>query len=265
MPASAGDDRFEGRSFDPGWGRLFGGQVFAQALGAAQQTVDPARRVCSCSGAFLRSGDTKAPVLYEVDRTRDGRSFSVRQVRAIQLGRPILTLTATSQTPERGLEHGATMSSAPPPEDLPGRVSPVRASAPLDIRVVDPNDRAAPKVRAPARQVWLRTWDKLPSDPIAHARLWAYASDFHLLTTALEPHGVTFATPGMQVATLQHNVWFHRPFRMDRWLLYVIDSPVAAGGRALCRGRLFTRDGVLVASTAQEGLIRQRPVPPAAR
>jgi acyl-CoA thioesterase-2 len=265
-------DLFRGQSQDLGWGNVFGGQVLGQALSAAEQTVEQDRAVHSMHGYFLRTGDAKRPIVYEVDRIRDGKSFTTRRVVAIQGGHAIFSMSASFQKAEPGFEHAAEMPATSGPDGLPSEVELARryadripeamrqqalADRPIEIRHVDEYDPLHPDVRPPTRMVWYRATGKLPDRPSVHQYLLAYASDFNLLGVAMQPHGVSWMTPGMQVASLDHAIWFHRPFRMDQWLLYVIDSPSASGARGLSRGQFFTQDGQLVASVAQEGLIRK--------
>ncbi|MBL8603594.1 MAG: acyl-CoA thioesterase II [Myxococcales bacterium] len=268
------ENLFRGPSQDLGWGTVYGGQVLGQALSAATQTVPEGRLVHSFHAYFLRPGDVSRPVLYEVDRIRDGSSFNTRRVVAVQKGEAIFNLAASFQRDEEGFDHQDLMPDAPPPEAVPTeqeRLAPFAqrlprflrsravAERPFEMRPVDESDDPIlPSPKAAMRRVWLRTIDRLPDDPAFHRAMLAYASDFSFLTTALLPHGVTWLTPGMQVASLDHVMWFHRPFRVDEWLLHVIDSPSASGARGLVRGRVFNQKGQLVASTAQEGLIRQR-------
>lgn len=268
------ENLFRGQSQDLGWGRVFGGQVLGQALSAAVQTVPKERQAHSLHAYFLRPGDVAKPIVYDVDRIRDGSSFTTRRVVAIQGGQAILNLAASFQIDESGFEHHDAMPEAPPPESLKTeqerfaafasrlpRYIRERATAerPFELRPVGGDeDPFLPSARPPLRMVWLRTVERLEDDPALHRYLLAYASDYSFLTTSLLPHGVTWLTPGMQVASLDHVMWFHQPFRVDDWLLHVIDSPAAHGARGLVRGRVFTRDGRLVASTSQEGLIRQR-------
>lgn len=262
---------FRGRSQDLGWGNVFGGQVVGQALSAAAQTVPPERPVHSLHGYFLRTGDAKFPIEYDVDCIRDGRSFTTRRVVAKQKGRAIFSLAASFQKVEPGFEHADAMPEVPPPESLKSErelalavidriPEPLReraaAERPIEIRAVNPVNPLNPRVAEPRHQVWYRANRALPDTPAVHNYLLAYASDFNILGTAMLPHGVSWLSPGMQVASLDHAMWFHRPFRMDDWLLYDLDSPSASGARGLARGRFFTRDGTLVASTAQEGLMR---------
>jgi acyl-CoA thioesterase-2 len=266
-------DLFRGKNQDLGWGAIFGGQVFGQALSAAAQTVVAQRAVHSAHGYFIRAGELKSPIVYQVDRLRDGKSFSTRRVVAIQEGEAIFSLAASFQIEEPGLEHQDPMPEVPAPESLRSETElalafadrlpeAVRARAamprPVEIRPVDPRDPFAPKAQKAVRRLWYRAVDRLPEDPALHRYLLAYASDFSFLGTALDPHGVSFMTPGMQVATIDHAIWFHRPFRVDEWLLYDVESPSAAGARGIVRGRFFDRAGRLVASTVQEGLVRKR-------
>jgi acyl-CoA thioesterase-2 len=268
------ENLFRGQSQDLGWGTVFGGQVLGQALSAAVQTVPAERHVHSLHAYFLRPGDVAKPIVYDVDRIRDGSSFTTRRVVAIQSGKPIFNLAASFQKLEEGFEHQDVMPEAPPPESVPTEQERVaayaprlprflrdRASAehPFELRPIDPaEDPFLPPARPAQRMVWLRTTARLPDHPALHHYLLAYASDHAFITTALLPHGVTWLTPGMQVASLDHVMWFHQPFRVDEWLLNVMDSPAAHGARGLVRSRVFTQDGRLVASSAQEGLIRQR-------
>lgn len=265
---------FRGQSQDLGWGTVYGGQVLGQALSAATQTVPSDRCVHSLHAHFLRPGDVSRPILYDVDRIRDGSSFTTRRVVAIQKGEAIFHMAASFQKHEDGFEHQDTMPDFPPPEGLPTEQERlavfasrlpkflrerVTSERPIELRYADPDvDPVLPPPRAPDRGIWMRAAGALPTNPALHTSLLAYASDNGFVTTALLPHGVTWLTPGMQVASLDHAMWFHQPFRFDEWLLHVIDSPAASGARGLVRGRVFTRDGKLVATTAQEGLLRQR-------
>jgi acyl-CoA thioesterase-2 len=264
---------FRGQSQDLGWGAVFGGQVLGQSLSAAVQTVPSDRHVHSLHAYFLRSGDPRRPILYDVDRIRDGSSFTTRRVVAIQNGHAIFNIAASFQVEEGGFEHQDAMPEVAAPESLPDEAQMaamlkapeavkqrLARSGPFELRFasMEEGELLAPKPRAPRRQVWLRAAGKLPDDPALHRYLLAYASDHAFMTTALLPHGVTWLTPGMQIASLDHAMWFHRPFRVDDWLLHAIDSPVARGARGLARGSIFNRAGELVASTVQEGLIRKR-------
>jgi len=270
------ENLFRGRSQDLGWGTVFGGQVLGQALSAAAQTVPRERQVHSLHAYFLRTGDVSRSIIYDVDRIRDGRSFTTRRVVAIQKGRAILNLAASFQVDEPGFEHQDEMPEVAPPEELlsttermrriadriPEKVRPwVTAEGPIETRPADARELMDHSPGPPRRAVWYRAAGALPAEPALHRFLLAYASDFHLLATAMYPHGVSWLMPTMQVASLDHAMWFHRPFRLDEWLLYVMDSPSGSGARGLVRGRFFTRDGRLVASVMQEGLIRHRPDP----
>ena len=263
---------FRGQNRDIGSGRLFGGQVLAQALVAAGRTVE-GRTAHSMHGYFMLAGDVDTPVVYQVDRIRDGKSFTTRRVLAIQEGREIFTMVCSFHADEPGIEHGAAMPQVPPPESLPRELDLVRSVAdripaavrdiytqdrPIDFRPVDPVDPFAPEPREAVKHVWFRVEGAMPDEPILHQAVMAYASDYGLLGTSLLPHGLSFMQRRVQAASLDHAVWLHRPFRVDDWLLYSMDAPAAAGARAFTRGSLYTRDGVLVASTAQEGLIRLR-------
>jgi acyl-CoA thioesterase-2 len=272
------ENLFRGQSQDLGWGTVFGGQVLGQALSACAQTVPKERAVHSLHAYFLRPGDVKKPIVYEVDRIRDGGTFTTRRVVAIQSGEAIFNLAASFQLAEEGFDHADAMPDAPPPEacktdqeraqKLLERLPPAMqeralGERPFETRAADPEDDLFFPAPQPAdRMLWIRATGKLPDDPALHAYLLAYVSDHGFVSTALKPHGVTWFTPGMQVASLDHVMWFHRPFRVDEWLLYAIDSPSAHGGRGFARGRIFRQDGTLVVSTAQEGLMRRRNRPP---
>ena len=264
---------YRGLNRDIGSGRVFGGQVLAQALVAARRTVDGPRECHSLHGYFILPGDLEAPIVYFVDRLRDGKSFTTRRVTAIQHGRAIFNLSASFHVAESGPEHQTAMPDVPPPEELQPELERIRAMAdripeglrgvltqdrPIDFRAVSPTDPFRPEPASPLRHVWLRALGRLPDDPVIHQATLAYASDYGLLGTALLPHGLSIRTPGMQVATLDHAIWYHRPFRADDWLLYTMESPVAAGARGFTRGTIHARGGELVASVAQEGLTRQR-------
>lgn len=268
---------FRGQSQDLGWGTVYGGQVLGQALSAAVQTVPEDRHVHSLHGYFLRAGAVDRPIVYEVDRIRDGKSFTTRRVVAIQNGKAIFNLAASFQVEEPGFEHQDVMPRAAAPETVPTEQeraaqyveqlpeflrSQALAQRPFEMRPLEPpNNPLAPEAREPQRMFWIKANGSLPDDRALHRYLLAYASDFAFLTTAMLPHSVTWLSPGMQVASLDHTMWFHQDVQVDEWLLHVVDSPAAHGGRGLVRGRVFARDGRLVASTAQEGLIRQRPRP----
>jgi acyl-CoA thioesterase II len=265
------ENLFRGQSRDIGTKYVFGGQVLGQALSAAQRTVDPARHVHSLHAYFLRAGDIEAPIVYEVDRARDGRSFSTRRVVAIQHGQPIFNCSASFQHDEPGGEHQLSMPEVPRPEDIepPHAVDPEQFShlsaklqrwmargGPFEFRHVYPRDDIKVPKRPPFQHVWFRLVDRIGDEPELHRAMLAYASDFHLIGTATFPHGISYLQPNVQMASLDHAMWFHRPFRIDDWLLYSCDSPSAQGARGLARGMVYARDGRLVASTAQEGLIR---------
>lgn len=262
---------FRGQSRDIGTKYVFGGQVLGQALSAAQATLDEPRGAHSLHAYFLRAGDIEAPIVYNVDRTRDGGSFSVRRVTAIQHGKVIFFCAASFQEHEAGAEHQLSMPEVPKPEDLepapavpPEKLAllPIKVQrwldrhGPFEFRHVYPRDELNPPKRPPFQQVWFRLSEKVGDAPELHRALLAYASDFHLLGTATFPHGISYYQPNVLMASLDHALWFHRPFRADDWLLYSIDSPSAQEGRGLARGQIFDRSGRLVASTAQEGLIR---------
>jgi acyl-CoA thioesterase-2 len=268
------DNLFRGQSRDIGTKYVFGGQVLGQALSAAQQTVEDSRSVHSVHAYFLRAGDIEAPIIYSVDRTRDGHSFSVRRVTAIQHGQPIFVFAASFQKTEPGVTHQFHMPEVPQPEDVAPTVSPppevmeklpakmqrwLSRMGPFEMRPIYPRDEVHPPKRPPYQQVWLRLIDKVADAQELHRALLAYASDFYLLGTTTFPHGISYYQPNVQMASLDHAMWFHRPFRVDDWLLYSLDSPTAQNARGLARGQFFTREGILVASVAQEGLIRILP------
>ncbi len=264
------DNIFRGTSRDIGTMQVFGGQVLGQALSAAQHTVE-GRVAHSLHAYFLRRGDMHAPIVYEVDRSRDGGSFSNRRVVAIQHGRPILNLAASFHRAEKGLDHQADMPNVDGPDGLTDltQVPPdqlvkipekmrrfVTKKRPFELRPVNPIDFDNTEPLPPRHQVWLRAVDRLPNDLPLHQNLLAYVSDFELLGTSTLPHGLSFKRDRMIMASLDHGLWFHRDFRVDEWLLYSMDSPNASGARGFATGQVFTRDGELVASTSQEGLIR---------
>lgn len=263
---------FRGQSQDLGWGRVFGGQVLGQALSAASQTVPVERKVHSLHSYFLRPGAVDRPIIYEVDPIRDGRSFTTRRVVAIQGGRAIFNLSASFQGDEPGFEHAEPMPQAAGPEGIlnetqllerAARRNPALASfaarrRPIEIRPLNPVNPFKPTPQSPRQQLWYRASGSLPDDPRLHRFLLAYASDFQFMVTAMRPHAVSWVSPDMQVASLDHAMYFHRDFRMDDWLLYDIESPWAGGARGLAQGRFFDQQGNLVATTFQEGLIRER-------
>ena len=263
------DNLFRGDSRDVGAPQVFGGQVLGQALVAASRTVE-GRQVHSLHAYFLRRGDLEVPIVFEVDRSRDGGSFTSRRVAAVQHGQPILTMSASFQVTEPGLDHQAAMPEAPPPESLrdlreiaaeviermPDKASGYfRSEGPFEFRGVNPADYLTREKRPPRKLIWFRLNGPLPEDQALHRCLLAYVSDFHLLATATMPHGVNFLE--LQAASIDHAIWFHRDLRVDEWMLYVIESPSASGARGFSRGSIYARGGGLVASVAQEGLIRE--------
>lgn len=263
---------FRGRSPQEQRQRVFGGQVAGQALVAACRTVEKGT-VHSLHAYFLRPGDPRTPIVYQVDRIRDGRSFTTRRVVAIQHGQAIFHLSASFQPLEEGFEHQDAMPDAPDPDSLPTwheRIAPILPKVPAEMRTWLTRERPidlrydgeiaiwTAEKRPPSQQVWMRADGALPDDPALHQVIVAYASDMTLIDTALLPHGVAWADDAVQVASLDHAMWFHRPFRADEWLLYDLHSPNASGARGFTLGRIFTRDGRLAVSVAQEGLIRRR-------
>jgi len=263
---------FRGRSPQVGWQRVFGGQVIGQALVAACRTVED-RPPHSLHAYFLLPGDPKVPIIYDVDRIRDGKSFTTRRVIAIQHGQPIFSMSVSFHADEPGFSHQAKMPDVPGPDDLPSesdvreRVLPMmpdpvrryyERERPIELRPVEYERYLGKKIDDARFNVWIRATQKLPDDPAIHQCVLAYASDMTLLDSALLPHGRTVFEREIMAASLDHALWLHRPFRADDWLLYAQDSPSAHGGRGFARGLIFTRDGTLVASVAQEGLIRPR-------
>ena len=265
-------DLFRGRSPDEDRQRVFGGQVAGQALVAAYRTVE--RGTChSLHSYFLRPGDPRAPILYQVDRIRDGRSFTTRRSQAIQHGRPIFHLTASFQPDESGPEHQASMPDVPEPETLTTweewmseqtrhlpaeQRAPLTRPRPFEMRWVDPINPLEPRKRAPRQQIWIRARGRLPDGPLYHQCTVAYVSDMTLIDTAVLPHGIAWTDDCHQMASLDHAMWFHRPFRADDWLLYDQHSPNAFGARGFTMGHLYTRAGELVVTVIQEGLVRPR-------
>jgi acyl-CoA thioesterase-2 len=262
---------FRGESRDTGSPQVFGGQVLGQALKAASATIDDGRICHSLHAYFLRRGDFNKPIVYSVDRSRDGGSFSARRVLAIQNGEQIFICSASFQLPEPGLEYQASMPKVPPPEELQPFAKPPAAvleklpeklrrwleiERPFEFRPVQQYNPLAPVACEPVRQIWMRAVDKLPDDEALHRCLMAYISDYWLLDTTTMPHGSSFLRGNLIMASIDHAIWFHRPGRVDDWLLYSLDSPSSSGSRGFARGSLYSRTGVLVASTAQEGLIR---------
>ncbi|TBW36295.1 acyl-CoA thioesterase II [Siculibacillus lacustris] len=270
-------DLFRGRSPQSGWQRVFGGQVIGQALVAATRTVGADRPVHSLHGYFVRPGDPKVPIVYRVERIRDGGSFTTRHVEAIQHGAAIFSMEASFHRPEESLAHQVAGPTAPLPGTLADEATlkqqflaeapaGVRAyfehERPIELRPVDLEHYFSRRRLDPFQQVWMRSTGPLPDDPAIHAAVLAYASDMTLLDTALFAHGRSVFDPTLQLASLDHAMWFHRPLRVDDWLLYTQDSPISGGGRGFCRGAIHTASGELVASTAQEGLIRRRSARP---
>ncbi|MCY6383289.1 acyl-CoA thioesterase II [Hoeflea prorocentri] len=266
-------DLFRGNSPKVGWQRVFGGQVIAQALVAAQRTIDEDRFVHSVHAYFMRPGDPDVPIIYEVDRIRDGSSFNTRRAVAIQHGRAIFSLSASFQRDEPGLDHQIGMPDVPEPESLIGeedlkekflKNAPdnVRRywerERPIEMRPVSLTHYISREKLEPVQNIWVRANGSVPDDRCIQAAVLAYLSDMTLLDTSLFAHGLSVFSNKIQAASLDHAMWFHRRCALDDWLLYAQDSPSTSGGRGLTRGGLYTRDGVLVASVAQEGLIRQR-------
>jgi acyl-CoA thioesterase II len=264
---------FRGRSPSDGWQRVFGGQVLGQALLAARRTVEPERVAHSLHGYFLLAGDPKHPLIFDVERTRDGGSFSTRRVKAIQHGRVIFTMSVSFHSPEDGFQHAMRMPNAPPPETLPNAQELIaryvdklpenmrsywNRERPIEMRPVDVRRYLSNEPGEPQQAIWIRAAGMLPDDLALHQCVLAYASDFTLLDTALIAHGKLLFDPAIQLASLDHAMWLHRPFRADDWLLYAQDSPNAFAARGFCRGSFFDRQGRLIASVAQEGLIRPR-------
>ena len=263
---------FRGESRDIGSPQVYGGQVLGQALMAAYRTIE-GLEVHSLHAYFLRRGDFNRPIVYQVDRSRDGHSFSSRRVIALQNGEQIFTCAASFQRREEGLEHQSTMPAVPEPESLPDWSRPSAEVAqrlpeflrrmltrerPIELRPVAPVDFLNPQARSPIDRVWFRIAGALIDDDPLHRCLLAYMSDFNLLIASTRPHEGSYALGDMTIASIDHALWFHRPFRADEWLLYDIDSPSASGARGFARGSIYSRDGRLVASVAQEGLIRVR-------
>ena len=266
-------DLYRGRSPDDGRPRIFGGLVAAQSLVAACRTVE-GRVAHSLHGYFLREGDTKVPVIYDVDRIRDGRSFATRRVVAKQHGKAIFNTSVSFQAEEEGLEHHVPMSDTPPPESVPsseerlqeefektghpGIAFLLKVGRPIERRDIDHTDLVDPQPRTGPLRTWFRPQVALNDDPVLHQAVLAYASDYGMIEASISQHGYGVFTEKLIIASLDHAIWFHRPFRFDDWMLYVKESASAAGGRALISGRIYTPDGVLVASVMQEGLIRIR-------
>ncbi len=262
---------YRGQSRDIGTRDVFGGQVLAQALSAAIHTVDPDRQVHSLHAYFILPGDIQAPIIYHVDRIRDGRSFTTRRVVAVQHGKAIFFMSASFQVAEEGVSHQMPMPEVKMPDALPslkelfpeppkGLPEVLRRyfseDQPVEFRPVNLDNPFAPVPREPINHVWFRLTERIELDQAMHNTLLAYVSDFNLLGTAMRPHAISTALPGLKLASLDHAMWIHRPFRIDEWLLYALDSPSASAARGFCRGSIFTSSGELVASVAQEGLMR---------
>ncbi|MDN2661769.1 acyl-CoA thioesterase II [Psychromonas sp. 14N.309.X.WAT.B.A12] len=263
---------YRGQSQDLGYGAVFGGQVMGQAISAAKETVKTDQQVHSFHSYFLRPGKTDQAIVYDVERIRDGNSLSARRIKAVQNGKPIFYMTASFKATEKGFEHQDEMPDAPAPEDLiseqemallhsdmlPDFIRDKLVSEkPIEMRPVTLINPVEPDIEPPKRLVWFKANGRMPDDLRVHRYLLAYASDFNFLPTALQPHGVSFLDETMQVVTIDHSMWFHHDFRLDEWLLYSVESSVASDGRGLVKGQFFTREGKLVASSVQEGLIRQ--------
>ncbi|WP_217557036.1 acyl-CoA thioesterase II [Vibrio metschnikovii] len=262
---------YRGESENLGLPQVYGGQVIGQALSAARYTVDSDRTVHSFHSYFLYPGDPEKPIIYDVENLRDGRSFSTRRVKAIQNGRPIFYLTASYHGEAPGFEHQNTMPTIPGPENfaseselaaqiahlLPEKIrNAFCGEKPIEIRPVTVINPLKPQKEEPKQYLWIRANGEVPDDQLIHQYLLGYASDWGFLVTALHPHQVSLMTPNFQVATIDHSIWFHRPFKMDEWLLYAIESPTASNTRGLVRGEIYNQQGALVATAVQEGVMR---------
>ncbi|RJG06111.1 acyl-CoA thioesterase II [Noviherbaspirillum cavernae] len=262
-----GPDRYRGQSHFMGSPNVFGGQVLGQALHAATVTVEN-RRPHSLHSLFILPGNHRLPIEYEVERVRDGGSFSTRRVVAVQEGRRIFVTSISFQTEEEGLSHQKPAPATAKPEELASSIQTWKDSAakygrpflpvPVDFRAAHGGDLYSHNATATHKQVWVKSPIRLPDDPLTHETLFAYVSDYGLLWTSLQPHGVKLGDPRLQIASLDHTIWFHRPFRMDEWLLFSMESPNASGGRGLSFAHVYDIEGVLVATLTQEGLIRLR-------
>jgi acyl-CoA thioesterase II len=265
------ENLFRGRTGAVGFRHVFGGQVLAQALVAGIRSVQPERQIHSLHGYFILPGDRAVPIVYEVENLRDGGSFSTRRVKAIQHGRVIFVMVASFHKQEAGLDHAVEMPKVPPPSRLKdarelftSQLASLPESMqrfwtrflPIEFRPVDISRYLDRTQREPVQHIWLKCVDTLPDKAEIHAGILAYASDFALIETALAPHGKLLSDSDVRLVSLDHALWFHRPARIDEWLLYSLDSPSSAGARGFCRGQIFREDGILVASTAQEGLMR---------
>ncbi len=262
---------FRGQSENLGLPQVYGGQVIGQALSAARYTVEETRTVHSFHSYFLYPGDPEKPIIYDVENLRDGRSFSTRRVKAIQNGRPIFYLTASYHSDQPGFDHQKTMPDIPGPENFPSETElasqiaeflPERlrntfcGEKPIETRLVKVINPLKPTKEEPKQYLWIKANGEMPDNQLIHQYLLAYASDWGFLVTALHPHGVSLMTPNFQVATIDHSIWFHRPFKMDEWLLYAIESPTASNTRGLVRGEIYNQQGHLVATAVQEGVMR---------
>lgn len=266
------DNLYRGQNYRTPWGRVFGGQVLAQSISAAQLTTPDDRRLHSMHAYFLLAGDTEIPIVYDVERVRDGGSYTTRRVKAIQKGRPIFSMEASFQVPEDGVSHGMKMPDVPPPERLksdreiaealreeaPDLYRMAQIDRPIEVRPTGGIEQYRSGTGEPVQHLWMRGLGSLPAGSGMHQVALAYVSDYNLLATSLLPHRRSLLDYGRYfLASLDHAMWFHRPFCFDDWLLYSIESPSAGSARGFARGQLFTRDGELVASVAQEGLVRQ--------
>jgi acyl-CoA thioesterase-2 len=265
---------YRGQSWDLGFRALFGGQVLGQALKAAYETVPKGRLAHSFHSYFLLPGDAKKPVVYDVETLRDGKSFSARRIKAIQNGRNIFIMTASFQEMEDGLSHqAAQMPEVPPPEEVESDITfyeknyenigktmreALSYHRTIDIRTIAANSIFQAIERPPERAIWLRAQENLGDDQMLHQATLAYASDYHFLSTSLQPHGISVTDKNLALATIDHAMWFHKPVNMNEWLLYVMDSPFSGGARGLVKGQVFNQQGELIASTMQEGLMRTR-------
>ncbi|MGO1298523.1 MAG: acyl-CoA thioesterase II [Vibrio sp.] len=267
------DGLYLGHSQNIGLPQVYGGQVIGQALSAARYTVEPDRNVHSFHSYFLYPGDPEQPIYYDVEVLRDGRSFSTRRVKAMQGGRSIFYLTASYQATDEGFEHQQTMPAIPGPDEfvserqIASKIAhllpePLKTTfcgdRPIEVRPVNVVNPLQPEKTDPIQYLWIRANGELPDNQLLHQYLLGYASDWGFLVTALHPHGVSLMTPKLQVATIDHSIWYHRPVKMDEWLLFAIESPTASSGRGLVRGEIYSRDGRLVATAVQEGVIRYK-------
>lgn len=263
---------FRGQNYQAPWKRVFGGQVLAQSLHAAYQTVPDDRFAHSMHAYFILSGDINVPIIYDVDRSRDGGSFTTRRVTAIQKGRPIFVMASSFQLQQEGMEHQISMPNVPPPEvllpdhklaeaykeEMPEVYRRYQLPRPIEFRPVEKFDPRKPKKQRPFRHVWIKAKGNLPDNKRLHQQILCYASDYNLLGTAMLPHQHVINSSEVFFASLDHAMWFHRDFRMDEWLLYALDSPSASNARGFTRGNIFSQDGRLVASVVQEGLMRKK-------